>query len=167
MSDKGRAEREGWRQEAAPGGSGSSRSHVGSPQLRSTPAPSQLRCRFRSISGAPKVPPPDRYLSLNPSLLFLPRPLPPGSAPAVTPGSRTPSPSVTLSGPDGVAPGPCPVASIVPVLCIITSPKKKEKKNTKDFFFFPFCNRKEIVAELLHGRGFHNFQHDLVVLVLF
>lgn len=80
-------------------GGGSRGFRVGSPQLRSTPTPSQLRCRFRFISGAPQVPPPDRYLSLNPSLLFLPPPLPPGSAPAVNPGSRTPSPSVTLPVP--------------------------------------------------------------------
>lgn len=48
--------REG-RTEAAPGGgSGSSCSRPGSPQLRSTPAPSQLRCRFRFVSGRPPWP---------------------------------------------------------------------------------------------------------------
>lgn len=48
--------REG-RMEAAPGGaSGSPRSRLGSPQLRSTPAPSQLRCRFPFISGRPPCP---------------------------------------------------------------------------------------------------------------
>lgn len=81
------------------------------------------------------TPPPDRYFILEPtSLLFLPSLPPRPFAPAATPGSRTPFPSVTLSDPDGVAIGPCPVASIVPVLCIITSPKKEKKYKGHIFF---------------------------------
>lgn len=76
-------------QEAAPGGGGGlgliPDPTWGHHKLRSTPAPPQHRCRFRFISGAPAVPLLNRYLSLNPSLLFPPRPLPPGSAPAAIP----------------------------------------------------------------------------------
>lgn len=147
-----------------------------SPLLRST-ATAGPRTGVDSVSFPRRwsdLPPPDRYFYFKTEFAVvppLPSSLPPPPrpfAPAVTPGSRTPFPSVTLSDPNGVAIGPCPVASIVPVLCIITSPKKKGKKKYKGhIFFFPFCNRKEIVAKLLNGWGFHNFQHYLVFLVLF
>lgn len=107
-----------------------------SPLLRSTsthgPRKVSILFHFRVWSDTP---PPDRYFILEPtSLLFLPSLPPRPFAPAATPGSRTPFPSVTLSDPDGVAIGPCPVASIVPVLCIITSPKKEKKYKGHIFF---------------------------------
>lgn len=107
-----------------------------SPLLRSTsthgPRKVSILFHFRVWSDTP---PPDRYFILEPtSLLFLPSLPPRPFAPAATPGSRTPFPSVMLSDPDGVAIGPCPVASIVPVLCIITSPKKEKKYKGHIFF---------------------------------
>lgn len=105
VSDKG-AEREGWRQEAAPGGSGSSRSHLGitTASLHSCTIPAPVPVPFHF--GVPTVPPPDRYLSLNPEFVPPPRPLPPGSAPAAIPdpahrphGKRFPVLTVWLLGP--------------------------------------------------------------------
>lgn len=78
LCQTGGAEREGWRQEAAPGGIGGIPIPRGvttaSLHSRTAPAPVSVPFHF----------PPDRYLSLSP-FVVPPHPLPPGSAPAVIP----------------------------------------------------------------------------------
>lgn len=82
---------------------------------------------------------------------------------------HTPLACGTSSGPGcGFHPSPVPsFVNLVPVSCIITSPKGE---GGRTFFFLPFCNRIKIVDKLLNGWGFFtifNISEFFFFLVLF
>lgn len=81
----GGPEREGWRQEAAPGGSGSPRSHWGHHSF--APLPHRPSSGVSSVSFRAPRAPPDRDLSLSPVRCSSP------SRTRSDPGPRAPSPS--------------------------------------------------------------------------